>query len=486
MASLTPDAFQLLLDQMVQTSLSLQNWEKSIPLFDYEQVKMIMQFFSINLTMRTKKLYIYLQKLVQFDEDEDRLTELLEALFESVSNQEQLPDWFSKISTDFLDWTTSDLLLENYFLFLGRYHQQHPLKYDSQFIQSIEHSSSSNAQFSLLSFISEQNLHVYENTTILQLFFDMPLDLKLQYIPIISDLKEEQRITVSKEILAKEPVTKDPFIVLSILFHMIQDLPGIFGTYKNFRAYIEKLGDDKTYELLYAEYVKPKALAQEWIQQLLLDKLSEGTNQALMILDASGEHIAEWPEEYRKEFLQVSMNGANKLQIAVAKMFSPLWYDEELIQKLLKNTNTKVKEALFESLVQLFQELSEPLQEKVEKLLREDSTTMKLYGLLQGYNFQVAAYYEQVTAAIENPTSKEKEELLAGMVLGLGIRWNDLDDKVRGIIKKNHTKMSKIVKEELLKGLDMIYVTLGVEDMNFVTELQSYDYQIAPDDIHLE
>lgn len=486
MASLTPEKFELVLQQLEKNTLSLKEWIELSPTLSYDQVVQVIRILSTNLAAGAQGSYKYLQELVQIDQDENRLTEVLEALFETLASLKELPQWFTRISTDFLEWTDSDLLIGNYFLFLGQYHQQHPLKYESQIIQSIEQCSSSNVRFSLLCFTSEQNLHVYENTTILQLFFDMSLDLKLYYIPIISDLKEEQRIALSKEILAKESATEDPFIVLSVLFHMVQDLQGIFGTYKDFITYIEKLGDDKTYELLYAEYVKPTVLAQEWIQQLLLDELKEGTTQALIILDAGGEHIAEWPEEYRKEFLKVSMSGKNELQIGVAKMLSPLWIDEELIRKLLENTNTEVREALFESLVQLYQDLSEPLQKKIETLLQKDSDNMKLYGLLLGYNFQVTAFYEQVTAAVENAVAKEKDELLSGMVLGLGIRWNDLDNNLKKRLQENQIKMSKIVKKELLKGLEMIYVTLGVEDMNFVTELQSYDYQIAPDDIHLE
>ncbi len=486
MNSLSSENFQDILYKLEQATLSQDEWHQAIPLLEYDQTRIILDHVTKTLAKNSDPHYTYIQKLLFYDQDEDRLTEIIEVLFETLADKDTIPDWFVTLSTEFLEWTTSELIVENYFLFLGQYHQQQPLQYDSQFIQSLEHISSSNVRFSLLCFVSEQNLHVYENTDILQLFFDVSVELKLKFIPIISDFSKEKRIALSKSILRNDSVQKEPLIILSILFHMVQDLKGIFETYDRFTTCIENLGDDKNYELLYSEYTKPKAVVYEWVQHLLLDNLIQNTRHASFIIESSGEHMEDWPDKFREAFLQVAMTGDTELQVSVAKMLSPLWFDEQIIDHLLQNTDEKVREALFESLIQLYQELSSELQQKVQTLFQEEKDYENYLGLLWGYNFQVAAFHDEVQAALEDFANKEKEEILSGIVLGLGMQWNAIDEAFKKLIQENHPKMSKKVIKELVKGMEMIYVTLGVEGMNFITELQSYDYQISPDDIELE
>ena len=483
---LTAQQFNDLLTELEQLSLTSETWTKAVPVLDYDQLEQLITFFKARLVDGSEKLTKYFNQLVYYNQDEDRLTELLELLFKGFTDKLLERKWFNKFSSEFVTWVTSDLVIENFFLFLRQVHSRYPLQPESQILQTLEQNSQTNIRFHVLCFKLEQNLGMYINTEILQLFFSVPMDLQLQFIPILNNLSETKRIALAKEILTNKRIQTKHYIIISILFHMTSEISKLFESYELFKEYITSLKDKKTFELLFAEFTKPDAVNQSWIQQLLLNTIKEDAFQASYIVETSGEYLGEWPTEFRKHFLQLILDEKPALQVSLAKILSPLWHDEQIIKVLLKQPDEQLQEPLFESLVNIFMIVPPDIQQTVEHLFRTNHKNDYFLGLLLASNFQYGSFLEEIEKSLADHTNKNHELKLRGILIGLGMHWNELPDEIHKILLTIQPDLTTKLKRELLKGLEMIYVTLNVEGMNFVTELQSYDYQITPDDLELD
>ena len=88
--------------------------------------------------------------------------------------------------------------------------------------------------------------------------------------------------------------------------------------------------------------------------------------------------------------------------------------------------------------------------------------------------------------AIQDMNEVTKENFFAGILLGLGMKWNSLDKKFQEAITQLAKKLSRKLKKELLHGLEMFYGSLNLDGLNLSIDLQSYDYQVSPNEINFE
>lgn len=480
------DSISSLLDQIKNQTLTTSEWTNKISTLSSEDVSTVVQLIIKLIRQDTTYYNNILIALIHFDPNEDRITELLEFIFSSVDTKVLEEDWFSFLCTDFLHWTDSADLIENFFFFLNQLYQKQPFQYNSKFIQSLHLLPSPITQFNLMIFIAEHRLHLIENNEILQLFFSVPESLKLNFIPILFTFSEKDFIIISKEILFSKKLTKEPYVILRILFQLKYYLGQIFNTYEDFKQFIMDLQDQKILELLFAEYTKSESITEPWIQKLLLEILKKNNTLSTFIIESSGEYIADWQEQFRKEFLQLILSTNNNLKAKLASILSPIWFDEDIILKLLEIDNERVRETLFESVILIYQLLSPELQEKFFTLFKGDHKNQKFYGLLLAYNFQRPAFFKEVQQHLEDLTNPAHEKLLAGILVGLGMRWNDIEKDFQTYLKNKIKSMSVSQQQELRKGLELIYGSLDLETINIVTNLQSYEYQISPNDISLD
>ena len=486
MDSLTTQEFNEVVEKLNQSTLTMEVWTTVLPVLDYDQLKQLIILFHTKMAEKPDQMKKYLDKLVYYNQDEDRLTEVLELLISEATDKILESAWFRELSTSIVTWLSSDIVLENFFLFLGQLDSHYPLQPESQFLQDLDKSESAKVRFRILCFRLERNHRMYENTEILQLFYSVPQDQQLQFIPILNNVQKTQRLELAKEILLHEESQHNHYIILSILFQMTKDISKLFNSYEIFEDFIFSLKNTETYELLFAEFTKPDAITLPWIQKLLLKALQNSPLLSDYIISTSGEYLSEWPEQFREQFLQLILNGNEEVQISLAKILSPLWHDEQIIQNLLKQQNKHIQEPLYESLVSIYQLLTPELQQTVEKQLRSDPKNAYFEGLLVATNITHESFLEDIRETITDYSNIEKEKKIRGILVGLGMKWNTLPVELKEFIKTMHKNFPKKFKKELLKGLEMIYVTLDVEGMNFVTELQSYDFQISPDEIELD
>ena len=483
---MTSQASKNIVEKLTKKTMSLSDWTELLSDIEIDQLESIVQLLVTNITSLKANYVEFLRTLIFYDEDEDRLTEVLENLFKSLTEESFVNNWFIDLSKDFLSWTTSEILVENYFLFLAQEQKKISLSYETKLIQTLEQIQTLLVRFNLMVFLLEQNIHVFENNEILQLFYNVPTELKLRFIPILFMLPRDKQLSLSKELLFSKGQQQDQYIILSILFRIQKNLPSVFINYEEFKNFLNSLKEEKTNELLYNELVKPDSVANEWIGNILLDEVKQGSNKAIIIIEASGEYISNWQESFRETFLQLIVGSNSNIQSSLAKILSPLWYDEKIIHQLLDNTDEKVQKALYESIVTIFSYLSEELQQKFLDLFRSKKQNKKYLGFLMGYNVGRKEFTTEVKSILEQSTQTKEDDLLGGVLLGLGLRWNKLDKTIKQQVKKLTEKLSNRAKKELLKGLEMIYGSLDLEGINFVTNLQSYDYQIAPEDVKLD
>ena len=483
---MTSQARNDIIGKLIQKTMSLTDWTEILSDIKLNQLESIVPLLVTNISSQEMYYVEFLRTLLFYDEDEDRVTEVLDHLFTSLPENFFLNDWFIDLSKDFLSWTTSEILVENYFLFLSQEQKKKSLSYETKFFRTLEQIQTLLVKFNLMVFLLEQNIHLYENKEILRLFYNVPTELKLRFIPILFTLPKDKQLTLSKELLFSKEQQQDQYIILSILFRIQQNLPAVFTTYEEFKNFLGLLKEEQTYELLYNELVKPDSIVNEWIGNILLDEVKQGTNRAKILIEASGEYIAEWPERYREIFLQLIVGSNSNLQTSLAKILSPLWYDEQIILQLLEKTDEKVREALYESIVTIFAYLRKELQQKFLNLFKSEEQNKRYLGLLMGYNVARKEFTTEVTRALEQSKQTKEEEILSGVLLGLGLQWNKLDKEIKEKLKGLTKNLSNKARRELLKGLEMIYGSLDLDGINFVTNLQSYEYQIAPEDVKLD
>ena len=359
-----------LINQLRQKSLKIEDWRQLIPEITYDQLDNLIEFLIDSLDSQERYYINYVKQLLVHTTDEDRLTEVMELLFAHVTEQSITYDWFNDLWRDFLEQTTSEILIENFFLFIKPLHHKNNIKYNSKFIQTLESIPSTVFKIKLLKFLIECDIFKPENTEILQLFSKASTNDKLQLLSVLADLNESDRIFLCKSILFQKLLPDEEYILLSILFHMKNDLHSLFDTYTNFKNFILHLKGKKTLELLFSEYVKPDSLEQAWIQHLLLDIIVLQTALSSFIIESSGEFIEEWNEPFKETFLQLIMTKNDTLRASLAKIISPLWHDEQIIQQLLETNSIPVLEALYESVSICYQDVSQKIQDTLFKLFR--------------------------------------------------------------------------------------------------------------------
>ena len=474
-----------IIEKLEQDLVTPDEWATLVSIIE-EELELILQILIKKTISGQEKYTDYLKPLLEYNRDEDRLTEILENIFKNITEQAVSTAWFSKLCKEFLTWNSSELVVENFFLFLDQFRQKNSLSYESNLIQELRNLNSPIVQFYLMIFLIQSNLHKYENVEILQHFKSVSEELQLVFIPTLLNLPKTNRIKLCKDILGVNQENIDQMVKISILFLEKEELKELFSNYKKFKDYIKALENERINELLYNEYVKPESVTNEWIQELVLENLREETGPEKIILEASGEFIAEWPKEFRERFLQLIMNGTITLQRLLAKMFSPVWYDEQIILQLLEKKDKELQESLYESLISIYSLITEELQKNVMKILRTEEKDQKYFGLLLALNMQQEEFYKEVKENIQLYNDPTKEALLGGILIGLGMKWNELDDKIKKELLEKAKIMPIKLKRELRKGMEMIFGILDVEGMNFYTDLQSYDLQVAPEDITLE
>lgn len=475
-----------ILDQLQSKSLSVSEWNDKISSIPSQDLPLVVRRILELITQESSYYLDFLLSLVLINRDEDRITDLQEIIFSYVEPTALEQEWFTKLWNVFLGWTNSDDLIENFFFFLGQLYQKQPFQYNSKFVQSLLPLQSSVIQFNLMIFLAEHQLHVFENNEILQLFFRVPESSKLNFIPILITFPKRDYISISKAILFSKKLSKEPYVILALLFQVKEFLEQIFDSYGEFIEYIKELHEQKILELLFAEYTKPESISKPWIRKLLLDYLKQNTQLSTYIIESSGEYIADWQEQFRKDFLQLIIDGNNNLKKSLASILSPLWFDEEIILQLFESDNETVLESLFESIILIYQLLSPELKEKFHRLFKKEQKKQKFYGLLLAYNFQVPSFFKEVQQELEDLSNPIHEQLLAGMLVGLGMRWNDIDKEFQVTLKNKIKKMSVAQQQELRKGLELIYGSLDLEAINIVTNLQSYQFQVSLDDVSLD
>ena len=470
-----------ILDQLRSKTLSVSDWTSLSPSISDRDIPTVVHTLLELITQEETYYTDYLRSFILLDSDEDRITDLQELVFSLVDTTVLEKEWFSTIWSGFLEQTNSADLVENFFIFLDQLYAKQPFQYNSKFIQSLLSIPSSLTRFNLMMFLAEHQLHLFENTEILQLFFSVPESFKLKFIPILLSLPPTNCLFISKEIMFSDIRTTEPYVVLAVLFHMRENLHDLFDSYETFLNFVESLQNQKILELLFAEYTKPDSTLEPWIQKLLLEyELSK------FIIESSGEYIADWQEDFRKEFLQLILSSYNSLQTALASILSPVWYDEKIILKLLESDNKTVRETLFESVILIYQLLGKELQEKFFNLCKEEPKNQNLYGLLLAYNFQIPAFFKGVKQLVQDLSNQAYQQQLAGVLVGLGMRWNDIDKDFQTTLKNSIKYMSGSQQQELRKGMEIIYGSLDLEAINIVTNLQGYENQISPDNISLD
>lgn len=220
-----------ILEKLQNNQISPEEWLATLPTLPEEHLEYFVKELINKLEVKQEKYLEYLQKLLEYDRDEDRLTGVLDDIFRSITSQSVNEDWFCQLSKEFLTWNTSELLVENFFIFLKQKHEKNPLQYESKIIQQVESVVSPIVAFYLMSFLIQSHLHIYENTKILQLFYGVSLELQLAFIPTISNLPKDDKFFICKQILFNKQGNKDDLLTLSILFLLKTDLELIFSNY---------------------------------------------------------------------------------------------------------------------------------------------------------------------------------------------------------------------------------------------------------------
>ena len=471
---------------MRQKSLTKEDWNQVIPKITNEELDNIVEFFIVSLDNQEAYYIEYIKQLLTHTTDEDRLTEIMETLFAHVTEQSISSNWFNDLWLDFLQQTESEILIENFFLFMSQLHHKNSFDYNSKFIKTLDKIPSIDFKTKFLKFLLECDIFKPENTEILQLFSKASTKDKLQLLLVLADLPESDRFFIGKSILFLSQPPEEEYIILAILFHMKKYLPSLFNSYMHFKDFISHLKDEKTLELLFSEYTKPDSLEQVWIQQIILDLITENSLLSNFIIESSGEFIEDWHETFRDSFLQLIMTTNDTFRTSLAKIISPLWHDEQIILQLLKMNSFPVLEALYESVSICYQDVSQKIQDTFLKLFRSDTKNQKFLGLVYSYNFEIPAFREEVEKAIQNMSDITKENYYAGILLGLGMKWNFLDTTIQTTTTQLAKKLSRKLKKDLLHGLEMFYGSLNIDGINLSIDLQSYDYQVVPDEITFE
>jgi hypothetical protein len=475
---------QIFFELLRNNQVTLQTWIEFVPFFDSNDFENL--FVLLIKLLETNLLpYIdFLKQLFFYSTNEDHLTEILEILFEC--KPDITSKWFNLFTIDFLIWNTSDIILENFFIFFSSYYKRNTFDLAKcYFIQELLTSSYLKIKFFLTGFLIEQNKLDFDFQEILQLFYSLNLEFKLRFLPILLYLPITQQINFLKIVLFDNNGETDDSITLAIIFQNKNNLEKIFTDFELFLNFIRNQKEKKFFELLFLEFTKDEWISNIWIQKLLFYFLEQNTGISSFIIEASGEFLSEWPENFRKEYLNLILNSYNNLKVSLAKVISPLWIDESVIMKLLKNENKTVQETLYESLITIYQLLSLKLQKFILNLFSEGQQYQKYLGLLIGYNFEIDNFKKIIIEQINDPIKIDQENYFGGMLLGLAMKWNNLKEEIKNILKIKLKYLSTKLKEEFIHGLDITYGSLNVDGINLALDLQSYSLESSNDDINL-
>lgn len=478
-----PSDLKTIMNQLENKKLSLDNWNDLILHLSYKDMNTAVKYLINRLDKGESYYFDYIKQLLLYDQDENRLTEAFEQILLNTTKITLESQWFYSLWKTFFNSNTSEILIRNFFIFAGQLHQRYQFTTNSKFIQSLDEIPSDFFRFELINFQLQYQIGKFENSDILQHFFSASMDIKIDLLGIFSNYQEKERKTLFREILFSPKIHEDQYVLVAFLIEIKKDMNSLFDDYDQFYTFIKEIKDEKALELLFTEWTKPESLEYGWIQEVVLEFIRQNTLLSVNIIEISGEFIAEWDKKFQKAFLQTIMATNIKLKTVLAKIISPLWYDEQIILQLLENDDKVLLEALYESVITIYSLLSVKLQEKILKLFSSSPDNQKFYGLLQAYNIAVVSFKNEVTKSLVDMSDTTKEQLYAGMLVGLGMRWNDLEKPIQAAIIKIEKNLSKTLKRELLQGLDMVYGSLNVEGLNLAVELQSNDYQISMDEI---
>ena len=462
---------------LLSSSKSIEKWHslQNHPEF-FNELETVLSF----LLQHSKNGGQYLDYLLAIEIDqlnEDQLTSYYELLILETNYREMNEDWFCTLITNNIANEKSEIVLENIVIFLGEQHQKYHFSPQDRLIQQLSNIIENlmfNNMFKL--FLFENSLEKFSENDILQLFDSLSKhELRLDLLSIVNNGSHDLRTGLLKGLIqrVKDKQYPEAYTNLIIFLNGLDIVQELFSEYEAFFSLINSFQSKDFLEPLIYEIVKPKWLINPWIVKLIAYYL-EIENTDVLVIKASGEYIADYPDHLIKSIVKTSKSPKKETREELTGIISEKWINEELILNLLKDTEETVKSSLFQVIIPIFPSLSFTVKDKIKKSFSKPEYQIQA-GYLLGYHFNNPTINKNNLKKVFETSSEDQQ---SGIVLGLGMRWSSLTTGYRKFLTTilNDKKAHQKVKRYLCNGLESFIGLMDKEGLELLEKGRKLNY----------
>lgn len=219
-------------------------------------------------------------------------------------------------------------------------------------------------------------------------------------------------------------------------------------------------------------YLLPAEIATKPDLQRYISYFLDNSNLTivLMILDNLPQYFNYWPEQLQNKVVSLIKSPEFKIRLAIIKLISPDWINEELLAIGLNDQSVEVQETAILTCITVFQHLKDELKILIENLINPSNAKWKdYYALLIGYNFDYKNFYTECLTLLNG----NHKAAVNKCVYALTLRWNDLPKELRKILTNNINNWN----ESIYQGLQTFSGVLdkeGTEILEYLSERETF------------
>lgn len=442
----------------------------------FQVIKILIPFLNQN----PEKFSPFLMKLWNIYAKEDSHQTVLWVLFQEIKDINC--GWFSEflleiipINTEFIKEEIFNLIPLNPFL---------TISLDSKLIKKLIKVDVPDFQFFLYKFLLYENLLSEIPPKMLLKFNKLPKNLQLEFVHLLFEFNSIFVIEFIKNELLTDNNILHSQVRLSIILNCLNDLKTYYSEPEDLIKFLMHEDDSFFNESIILELIQPEILKKAFIQEIVNFYLNHNkVRLRIFLLQHTSQYIHIYSKKMQKMFFPLINDTSIEVRISLINLISPLWINENFIEKILLDSDIIIVKALVINITPIFLKLSLDLRTNILNTISNHSQLSYLREFIIGYNYlKNFSYLAEVNKYFVEPVKYDINfiYIIAGMVES---SWNNLPKRIKTFLLKNalilplslNIMLKEILNRQRNLDIDAQNYLLQIKESSDFIELDSID-----------